>query len=120
MKAQQRRLNHFVKEYNHVRPHEALDMKTPEHIHDSSTRLFPERIPDFDYDTPYKILKVTGNEALRWKSCYWVYLTAAVKGKYLALEDNGNGIWKGFYRDVFLGFIHERHLRNKESSTRLE
>lgn len=28
LKAQQRRLNRFVKEYNHVRPHEALDMET--------------------------------------------------------------------------------------------
>lgn len=26
LKAQQRRLNRFVKEYNHVRPHEALEM----------------------------------------------------------------------------------------------
>ena len=28
LKAQQRRLNQLVKEYNHVRPHEALEMKT--------------------------------------------------------------------------------------------
>jgi len=120
LKAQQRRLNHFVKEYNHIRPHEALDMKTPAHIHDFSTRPYPERIPDFDYDSTYKILKVTRNGAIRWKSYYWVYLTAALKGKYVALEDSGNGIWKAFYRDVFLGFFDERHLRNKESSTRLE
>ncbi len=66
------------------------------------------------------MLKVTRNGAIRWKSYYWVYLTAALKGKYVALEDSGNGIWKAFYRDVFLGFFDERHLRNKESSTRLE
>jgi transposase InsO family protein len=120
LKAQQRRLNHFVKEYNHIRPHEALEMKTPAHIHDFSTRPFPERIPDFDYDSTYKILKVTRNGAIRWKTYYWVYLTAALKGKYVGLEDSGNGIWKAYYRDVFLGFFDERHLRNKESSTRLE
>ena len=43
LKAQQRRLNRFVKEYNHIRPHEALDMKTPAEIHDFSNRPFPEK-----------------------------------------------------------------------------
>ena len=120
LKAQQRRLNHFVKEYNNIRPHEALDMKTPADIHDFSTRPFPEKISNFDYDSKYKVLKVTQNGAIRWKSYYWVYLTAALKGKYVAIEDIGNGIWKVFYRNVFLGFFDEMHLRNKDQSTRLE
>jgi transposase InsO family protein len=114
LKAQQRRLNHFVKEYNHIRPHEALDMKTPAAMHDFSTRPYPEKIPDFDYDLTFRVLKVTRNGAIRWKTYYWVYLTAALKGKYVGLEDSGNGIWKAYYRDVFLGFFDERHLRSKE------
>lgn len=120
LKAQQRKLNKFVKEYNHVRPHEALDMKTPAEIHDFSTRPFTEKISNFDYDPIYKVLKVTQNGAIRWKSYYWVYLTAALKGKYVAIEDIGNGIWKVFYRNVLLGYFDEKQLRNKEQSTRLE
>ena len=120
LKAQQRRLNHFVKQYNHIRPHEALDMETPAAIHTFSTRPFPEKIPHFDYQTNMKVLKVTQNGAIRWKSYYWVYLTAALKGKYVGIVDLGNGIWKVFYRNVFLGFFNETHLRNKKSSTRLE
>jgi transposase InsO family protein len=120
LKAQQRRLNHFVKQYNNIRPHEALGMKTPAKIHDFSTRPFPEKIPNFDYDANYKVLKVTQNGAIRCKSYYWVYLTAALKGKYVGILDLGNGIWKVFYRNVFLGFFNETQLRNKQSSTRLE
>lgn len=120
LKAQQRRLNRFVKEYNHVRPHEALAMKTPAEIHDFSTRPYPEKISNFDYDPTHKILKVTQNGAIRWKSYYWVYLTAALKGKYVAIEDIGNGIWKVFYRNVLLGYFDEKQLRNKQQSTRLE
>lgn len=120
LKAQQRRLNHFVKEYNNIRPHEALEMKTPADIHDFSTRPFPEIIPNFDYDTKYKVLKVTESGAIRWKSYYWVYVSAALKGKYIAIEDIGNGIWKVFFRNVFLGFFDQRNLRNKQESTRLE
>ena len=120
LKAQQRRLNHFVKQYNHIRPHEALAMETPASVHNFSTRPFPEKIPNFDYNSNLKILKVTQNGAIRWKSYYWVYLTVALKGKYVGIQDLGNGIWKVFYRNVFLGFFNETQLRNKESSTRLE
>jgi transposase InsO family protein len=120
LKAQQRRLNQFVREYNHIRPHEALDMKTPADIHDFSTRPFLERIPDFDYDTDHKVLKVTKNGSIRWKSYYWVYVTAALMGKYVGIQETGNGIWRVFYRNVFLGFFDEKYLRNKEQATRLE
>jgi len=49
-----------------------------------------------------------------------VYLTAALKGKYVGIEEQGNGIWKVFYRNVFLGYFDEKHLRNKEQAVRLE
>ena len=120
LKAQQRSLNHFVKEYNHIRPHEALDMETPASVHSFSTRPFSERIPTFDYEPNMRVLKVTQNGSIRWKSYYWVYLTAALKGKYVGIEELGNGIWKVFYRNVFLGFFNENELRKKEQSTRLE
>jgi hypothetical protein len=72
------------------------------------------------FDCCSKILKVTKNGSIRWKCYYWVYLSAALKGKHLAIEDKGNGIWKVFYRNVFLGYFDEKNLRNIEQSTRLE
>ena len=120
LKSQQRSLNRFVKEYNHVRPHEALGMETPASVHNFSTRPFPERVASFDYDANMRVLKVTKNGAIRWKSYYWVYLTASLMGKYIGIQELGNGIWKVFYRNVFLGYFNEKELRNKESSTRLE
>ncbi len=119
LKAQQRRLNHFVKQYNHIRPHEALAMETPASMHSFSTRPFPERLPKFDYEPNMKVLKVTQNGAMRWKSYYWVYLTSALKGKHVGIENTGNGIWKVFYRNVFLGFFNENNIRDKQVSIRL-
>jgi transposase InsO family protein len=120
LRAQQRRLNHFVKEYNYERPHEALGMETPGSVHSFSSRPFPEKIPSFDYESNFRVLKVTQNGAIRWRLYYWVYLTAALKGKFVGIEELGNGIWKVFYRNVFLGYFNENEFRNKESSTRLE
>ncbi|MDW7691350.1 IS481 family transposase [Flammeovirgaceae bacterium SG7u.111] len=119
LRAQQRRLNSFVKEYNHVRPHEALQMETPASAHQFSTRPYPEIIKDFDYNSNLKIMKVTQNGAIRWKSYHWIYLTAALKGKYVGVEDIGNGIWRVFYRNVFLGYFDEKNIRDKQVSIRL-
>ncbi len=120
MIAQQRKLNQFVREYNNIRPHEALDMKTPASVHDFATKPFPENITKFEYNTDLKILKVTKNGAIRWDSYYWVYVSAALQGKFVGIKEHGNGIWKVFYRNVFLGFFDQRNLRKKEQATRLE
>jgi hypothetical protein len=95
-------------------------METPSSVHSFSTRPFPERIQHFDYDSEMKVLKVTQNGAIRWKSYYWVYLTAALKGKYVGIEDLGKGVWKVFYRNVLLGYFNENELRNKDQHARLE
>jgi len=120
LRAQQRRLNHFVKEYNHVRPHEALEMETPASVHEFSTRPFPEKISNFDYDSELKVLKVTRNGSVRWGSYNWVYVSASLQGKYIGALEMGNGIWRVFYRNVFLGYFNENELRTKEQSVRLE
>ena len=38
----------------------------------------------------------------------------------LVLLEMGNGIWRVFYRSVFLGYFNENELRTKEKSVRLE
>ncbi|WP_181422992.1 hypothetical protein [Arenibacter sp. ARW7G5Y1] len=43
-----------------------------------------------------------------------------MKGKYVGMEELGNGIWRVYYRNVFLGYFDEKHLRNKEQATGLE
>ena len=119
LKAQQRRLNHFVEENNNVRPHEALEMETPAKVHKHSTRPFPDRIRKYDYPTHMKVMKVTKNGSVRWKSYYWVYVSISLMGKHIGAEELGNGIWKVVYRDVFLGYFNEKDIRVKDQSTRL-
>jgi hypothetical protein len=119
LKAQQRRLNRFVKEYNNVRPHEALNFETPVSMHDFSTRPYPEKTPTFDYDSEMRVQLVTQNGALRWATHYWIYITTALKGKYVGLRPMGNGIWRVYYRNVFLGFFDELNKRDKITAIRL-
>jgi transposase InsO family protein len=102
IKTQQQKLNSFLREYNYVRPHEALGMETPASMHRFSERPFPEYIKEWVYAPHMKVMNVTQNGSVRWKSYYWVYLTRCLIGKRVGAEEIGNGIWKVFYRDVFL------------------
>ena len=116
---QQKKLNSFVKEYNTIRPHEALDMKTPAMVHERSSVPFPERIKKYEYPSRFKVMNITKNGSMRWKSYYWVFLSNALIGKQVGAEEIGNGVWKVFYRDVFLGYFNEKDIRNKEQTIRL-
>ena len=119
LKSQQRKLNAFLREYNNVRPHEALEMETPASIHKRSKTPYPERIKAYEYPANMKVMNVTKNGSVRWKSYYWVYMTRGLIGKKVGAEEIGNGIWKVFYRDVFLGYFNENDIRVKQQSIRL-
>ena len=119
LKSQQRKLNAFVKEYNQVRPHEALDMETPSKIHQHSNKPFPERIRNYDYPAHMKVMNVCNNGSVRWRSYYWVYMSRGLIGRQVAAEELGNGIWRVYYKNVFLGYFNEKDIREKEKSIRL-
>jgi len=44
--------------YNHVRPHEALDMQVPASRYQPSPRSFPEKLPPIEYGTTDQLRKV--------------------------------------------------------------
>jgi hypothetical protein len=66
-----------------------------------------------------KVMNVTQNGSVRWKSFYWVYMSRGLIGKQVAAQELGNGFWKVFYRNVFLGYFNEKDIRKKQQSTRL-
>jgi transposase InsO family protein len=55
---QQRAFDQFRREYNEVRPHQALAMETPESVYRSSPRPFPSRLAEPEYDTTMKVRRV--------------------------------------------------------------
>jgi putative transposase len=66
-RAQQRKMDHFREEYNHVRPHEALEMQTPAAIYHPSPRIFPARLPEPEYPSTMLVRSVRHHGNFRWK-----------------------------------------------------
>lgn len=66
-RAQQRKMDQFREEYNHVRPHEALEMQTPAAIYHPSPRIFPARLPEPEYPSTMLVRSVRPHGNFRWK-----------------------------------------------------
>jgi transposase InsO family protein len=111
LRAQQRKLNAFVKEYNEVRPHSALDLRTPVSVHERSVREYPEKISDWDYPPEYKIRYVCKNGSLRIGRSNWLFVSTALQGKNVGLEEIGNGIHRLYYRQFLLGYLDENQMK---------
>lgn len=106
--AQQRKMTNFMIEYNHLRPHKALNNITPAKVHLPSERQFPNKIRDWDYPSNFQVQRVYHNGAIRWTSHAWVTLTNSLIDRYIGLEELDNDIWRVYFRQHFLGYLDGR------------
>ena len=111
LQPQQTKLNHFVREYNELRPHEALGMRTPSSVHKRSEREYPEKVEAWYYPKEYEVKYVTHNGAIRLELNDWLFITTAFAGKNLGFEEIGNGIYRMYFRDFFLGYADMRNRK---------
>jgi transposase InsO family protein len=110
LRAQQRKFNAFVHEFNHERPHEALDMRTPSELHRASPRQMPDKLLTPEYPDRFEVRYVSANGGIRWQS-QWVNVTGALIGEYVGLEEVGDGLWDVYFGPKKIGRLHERLMR---------
>jgi transposase InsO family protein len=110
-RSQQKKFDVFREEYNEVRPHEALLMKTPNEVHKTSSREYPRRVQDWAYPAAMKMKMITVNGGLRFGHDGFIMVSSALGGKFVGLEPVEDGIWIVYYRDVPLGVLSERTKR---------
>jgi putative transposase len=81
---QQRVMERFRKEYNEVRPHEALGMQTPAAVYRRSPRRFPARLPETVYPETMLVIPVHQKGYFRWKK-HEVFVSEVLWGERLGL-----------------------------------
>ena len=59
LRRQQMAFTRFQKEYNHVRPHEALKYRTPASQYVGSERCYPAKLPELEYPEGAKLRRVS-------------------------------------------------------------
>jgi transposase InsO family protein len=117
LQAQQTRFNRFRQEYNHERPHEALQQETPASCYTPSPRALPSRLAPMEYPGHFEVRRVSRNSGIRWHR-HWVCVTHTLAGEYVGLEEVGDGLWDVYFGPVKLGRMHERLLRIEDHKGR--
>ncbi len=85
-RAQQQRFEHFRREYNQQRPHEALGMRTPASCYRTSPRCYSARVPEPEYPSHMHVRKVHAGGEIAWRGHRHVFLTETLIGEHVALE----------------------------------
>src|ERR1044071_912695 len=116
---QQRIFNSFRREYNEVRPHEGIELKTPASLYDESRRVLPKEVPGLVYPAHYETRLVSKNSGIRWNS-QWVAVSQTCAGLHVGLEQVDHGIWDVYLGPVKLGRLLEEKLRIEDHLGRLK
>jgi transposase InsO family protein len=66
LRRQQRVFNRFRREYNEVRPHEGIGLRTSASMYEASTRLLPREIMELVYPAHYETRLVSKNSGSQW------------------------------------------------------
>jgi len=106
--AQQQRFRRFIREYNEVRPHQALDDQPPISRYEPSRRALPRRLAPLDYPGHLEVRKVMSNGYIRWRGVP-LFVGHPLAGEYVALEEVDDGIWTLHFATAALARYDERH-----------
>ena len=110
MRRQQRRFDRFRAEFNHERPHESLDDRTPEEFYRPSLRPFPERLEDVSYPGHFELRRITHGGSLCWRSSRF-FLSSVLAHETVGLEEIEDGVWSIYFARHLLARLDEHLAR---------
>lgn len=98
-------------EHNHVRPHEALGMKTPASVWKKSQRRYDPNPPRWEYPVGAKVLKLDGRGKMDAYGIRWT-ISRALCGERVQLERVGQRVLVYYCRTL----IRELNLEDQNSA----
>ena len=107
---QQRAFDKFREEYNHERPHQALEMKTPGEFYQPSGRCYPQRVKTPEYNSGLLVRGVGECGRIRW-SGERIFITKTLGHEPIGLQGIDDGIWKIWFGNYPVGWINERTMQ---------
>lgn len=102
------KFNEFQNYFNFIRPHEALDQKTPGSVYMPSTRIWNGKFKSPEYPSDYVVRHVRNCGRIRWKG-ELPYVGQMLYREPIGLQEQDNGIWKVYYGPIILGYINHKN-----------
>jgi transposase InsO family protein len=105
LKGQKAKTRRWVKEFNHQRPHEALNMRFPAEVYIKST--LPYRQPKRPFDYGNWPTRTIGKKGDLWWSNQRYFISEALAGHQVGLKLISSGLYELYLADLLLGTLHE-------------
>jgi putative transposase len=118
LRAQQQPFTHGREAFNHARPPEALDRRTPAVWYDPSPRPLPNNLPPREHPDRFEGRSVSAHGGRRWPS-QGVNVSPTGAGDDVGLEAIDAGIWHVDCGPLTCGRRLARHLRLEDAYGRL-
>jgi len=104
---QQESFDRFQYEYNHERPHESLEDRTPASCYQPSSRPMPRRVPELEYGDGVELRRVSQQGSL--KMCgVRTFISEIFAYEWLGLRALDERYFEVLYGPVRLGFLDTR------------
>lgn len=107
LEAQQRKFDTLREELDYVRPHHALELKTPAELYVASPRPMPDRIPEPEYAAHCEVRRVRRVGTIRFRGRE-IFISEVLAHETIALEESADGVWSVFFYHVLLARFDER------------
>jgi putative transposase len=111
---QQRAFDRFQMDYNYERPHEALGQQPPAAWYHPSRRAYPDHLPTVEYPAQYLVRRTHPNGEIKWLGRR-VFISQALAGELLGLEEFADGCWRVSFGPVELGWLDARRPQRLHS-----
>lgn len=112
LRAQQKAFDHFIYEYNYLRPHEALKQQVPAQHYSRSNREYPNRLREVEYPSHFLVQRAYPNGVISIDHTQW-YISGCLKNELIGAEEVGDRIWKIYYGPIALGIIDARAVEDR-------
>ncbi len=109
-RAPQRRFDRFCAEYNHERPHEALQDAVPASCYQPSSRPLPRQLPPLDYPGHVEVRRVSTIGQVAWRGAL-LFISEALAHTDIAFEEVDDGLWTIRFASVVLARYDARQRR---------
>lgn len=106
LKEQQKRFDEWRKEYNELRPNQAIGMKRPAKVYYPSKRVYSSEIVDFEYSTDMEVRKTSPRGYISWhqKPCF---ISGALGSETIGIKPEENSTMSLWFCELKLGITDE-------------
>ena len=108
LRRQQEAFRAFAREYNEVRPHEALNNHTPAERYTPAARPYPARLPELEYPAGAQLRWVSQQGSVKWK-CRRTFISEVLGRQAVGLIEVDDEVFEVYYGPLLLGWLDGRH-----------